>query len=352
MCDEKAINLSSLFTKKAALLAASLMAFSLPAHAADIESSTLQLVKERGAVICGVNAELPGFSTANSLGEYSGFDIDLCRAIAAAVFADATAVETVPISAVERFDALSANAFDVLVRNTTWTMGRNISFGEFTGVNYYDGQGFMVRKSTGVRSALELDNRVICVSQNTTTELNAADYFAVNRMRYLPGDFDDEATSANGYTEGKCDVLTTDRSGLAATRIRQSEPDAHRILPEIISKEPLGPLVRANDTGWANIVRWSLNCMINAEELGVDSINIDDIDEDSVPALRRLTGLEGDFGERLGVGNTWCANIIRQVGNYGESYNRHIGPDTPVGLTRGVNDLWTNGGLLYAPPIR
>jgi len=321
-------------------------------HAAEIESPTLQKIKERGRLVCGVNANLPGFATANSLDEYSGLDIDFCRAVSTAVFGSADSVDFVPTTAPERFEALTNDAFDLLVRNTTWTLGRQASFGEFIGVNFYDGQGFMVRKETGVRSALELDNKTVCVSESTTTALNAADYFAVNRMRFTPVFFDDEATSAQGYADGKCDALTTDRSGLAANRIDLTEPNAHRILPEVISKEPLGPVVRANDTGWENIVRWSLNCMVNAEEYGVTSETVDSIDEDSLPALRRLAGLEGNFGELLGIDNAWCGNIIRNVGNYGESFARNVGVDTPVGLERGVNSLWTDGGLIYAPPIR
>jgi len=246
-------------------------------HSADVESPTLDLVKERGAVLCGVNANLPGFSTSNSLGEYSGLDIDLCKAIAAAVFGDADRVEFVPTTATDRFESLNDENFDVLVRNTTWTLGRNASFGDFAGVNFYDGQGFMVWKKSGVRSALELDNRTVCVSRGTTTALNAEDYFSVNRIRFNPVFFDDEATSAAGYAEGKCDALSTDRSGLAANRVDQSDPDAHRILPEVISKEPLGPVVRVNDIGWENVVRWSLNCMVNAEEFGVTSSDIDSI---------------------------------------------------------------------------
>jgi len=273
------------------------------AYAIDIPSPTLDAVKARGSVICGVNANLPGFSTSNSLREYSGMDIDLCRAVATAVFGDADAAEYIPVTATERFGLLGNERFDVLIRNTTWTLGRQAAFGEFVGVNFYDGQGFMVWKDSGVRSALELDNKTVCVSRETTTALNAADYFAVNSMRFTPVFFDDEATSAAGYANGKCVALTTDRSGLAANRVDQADPNAHRILPEVISKEPLGPVVRANDTTWGNIVRWSLNCMINAEEMGVTSENIGAADDNSLPALRRLAGIEGDFGVQLGLDN-------------------------------------------------
>ena len=322
------------------------------ASSADIESLTLTTVKERGRVVCGVNANLPGFATANSLGEYSGLDIDLCRAISAAIFGDAEKTEYIPTSATDRFDALIAEEFDVLSRNTTWTLERNSSFGNFAGVNYYDGQGFMVWKRTGIRSALELDNISICVTRGTTTELNASDYFTINEIRYAPEFYDDSSTAIAAYAAGDCDALTTDGSALAATRISQPDPDAHRILADIISKEPLGPMVRVNDTGWENVVRWSLNCMINAEEIGIRSDNVDSIDENDLPSAQRLAGLIGDFGTKLGLDNSWCANIIRTVGNYGESYDRNVGANSPLGLQRGVNSLWTDGGLLYAPPIR
>lgn len=323
-----------------------------PATHAQIESDTLTEVQLRGRVVCGVNANLPGFSQANSLGEYSGLDIDLCRAIAAAVFADADRTRFVPTSATDRFTALNNEEFDVLTRNTTWTLERSSSFGSFAGVNFYDGQGFMVWKRTGIRSALELDNASICVSRGTTTELNAADYFTISKLRYAPEFFDDSSTAVQAYVEGKCDALTTDRSALAATRISQPDPNAHRILSEVISKEPLGPMVRANDTGWENVVRWSLNCMINAEELGINSDNIDTIGEDDLPSAQRLAGIVGDFGPKLGLNNSWCANIIRSVGNYGEIYDRNVGENSRLDLQRGINGLWTNGGLIYAPPIR
>jgi len=325
---------------------------SMTSQAADIKSPTLESVKQRGSVICGVNANLPGFSTSNSLGEFSGLDIDLCRAVAAAIFGDAEKVEFVTTTATDRFQELQDAKFDVLIRNTTWTLGRNASFGEFVGVNFYDGQGFMVRKRTGVRSALELDGRTVCVSENTTTALNAEDFFAVNRMRFAPVFYDDEATSAEGYAKGECDAITTDRSGLAANRVDQTVPDEHRILPEVISKEPLGPVVRPNDAGWENVIRWSLNCMINAEEFGITSSDVNTVTGESLPGLRRLVGIEGDFGDKMGLNSRWCADIVQQVGNYGESFERHVGVNTQVGLPRGVNDLWTNGGLIYAPPIR
>lgn len=315
-------------------------------------AGTLDDVNVRGALRCGVNTELAGFASANSLGEYTGFDVDVCRAVATAVFNDSEAVEMIPLTSGERFVALQSGQLDVLARNTTWTLERNSLYGDFVGVNFYDGQGFMVSKSSGIRSALELDNTPICVSSNTTSELNAADFFTVSDLRYRPVYFEDQPEAAQGYIDGKCRALTTDRSGLAAQRTTFDQPDAHIVLPEVISKEPLGPAVAHNDSDWENVVRWTLNCMINAEELGVSSSNIDNPDIGSTPAIRRLIGAEGDTGETLGLHPQWCRRIIQQIGNYGEVYDRHIGPDTAIGLERGINNLWTNGGLIYAPPIR
>lgn len=322
-------------------------ALSLP-----VSADTVDDVIDRGALRCGVNQQLTGFARANSLGEYSGFDVDVCRAVATAVFNDPEAVEMFPVSAGERFAALETGAIDILSRNTTWTLERNAFYGSFVGVNFYDGQGFMVQKRTGIRSALELDNQPICVSRDTTSELNAADFFTVSDLRYRPVFFDDQSEAALGYVNGKCKAITTDRSALAATRTTFDQPDAHVVLPEVISKEPLGPMVAHNDSQWENIVRWTLNCMINAEELGVSSQNVTQRGIGSTPAIRRLLGTEGATGEILGLHPQWCSRVVLQVGNYGEIYDRHIGPDTPVGLERGINELWTNGGLIYAPPIR
>ena len=330
------------------LMACMCLAISL----ATAKAATLDDVKARGAIRCGVHNDLAGFARANSLGEYTGFDVDVCRAVASALFNDSEAVDMIPLTSVERFDALVAGQIDILSRNTTWTLERNTQFGDFAGVNFYDGQGFMVSKRSGYRSALELDNQPICVSRNTTSELNAADFFTVSDMRYKPIYFDDEIDAVLGYINGDCKAFTTDRSGLAAQRSAFDEPDAHVIMPEVISKEPLGPVVPTNDSEWANVVRWSLNCMVNAEELGVTSLNVDNESIGSTPAIRRLIGLEGDSGIQLGLDPQWCSRVIRQIGNYGEVYNRHIGPDTPIGLPRGINALWTNGGLIYAPPIR
>jgi len=316
------------------------------------QSATLLDVKARGSVACGLNKGLKGFAQANSLGDYSGLDADFCRAVASAIFNDPTKVDFVPLSAAERFDALTSSSIDLLARNTTWTMSRNIEYGEFIGVNYYDGQGFMVTKSSGIRSALELDNKGICVVKGTTTELNAIDFFGVGKMRYKPVYFNSNAAINEAYESGKCVAMTTDRSGLAATRATLERPEAHVVLPEVISKEPLGPMVRTGDSSWANIVRWSLNCMINAEEMGISSANIKKMSRNASPAASRLLGLTENFGGLLGINNKWCANIITHIGNYAESYERNVGENTSLGLARGVNRLWTDGGLLYAPPIR
>ena len=315
-------------------------------------ADTLDDVKARGALRCGVNADLAGFAKANSLGEYSGFDVDICRAVASAIFNDSEAVEMIPVSSVDRFTAIESGILDVLSRNTTWTLQRNALFGDFIGTSFYDGQGFMVRKRSGIRSALELDNKPVCVDRNTTTALNAADFFTVSDLRYRPVFFDDQINAFDAYEAGECDAMTTDRSALAAQRTTFEQPDAHLVLPEVISKEPLGPMVGSDDSRWANVVRWSLNCMINAEELGVTSANVNDPEIGSTPAIRRLIGTEGEAGAELGLDPTWCSRIILQVGNYGEMYERNIGPSTAIGMERGINALWTDGGLIYAPPVR
>ena len=316
------------------------------------QSATLAQVKARGALVCGLNEGLKGFAQANSLGDYSGLDSDFCRAVASAIFDDPTKVEFVPLTSAQRFSALTSGSIDLLARNTTWTMSRNIEFGEFIGVNYYDGQGFMVTKRSGIRSALELDNQGICVLRNTTTELNAIDFFSVGKMRYKPVYFETNDEINAAYESGDCVAMTTDRSGLAATRADLKRPEAHVVLPEVISKEPLGPVVRKGDSGWTNLVRWTLNCMINAEEMGISSSNIAAESRRANPAAQRLLGLTGEFGSSLGIDNSWCANIITHIGNYSESYERNVGENTALGLARGINRLWTDGGLLYAPPIR
>jgi len=315
-------------------------------------STTLNSVRSRGAVTCGVNDNLEGFAKANSLGEYSGFDIDLCRAVSAAVFADPDKARFISTTPSNRFRDLLDRKFDILIRNTTWTLSRDASLGDFAGINYYDGQGFMVWKLSGARNALELDNISLCVQSDSNAQTNAENYFSVNNLRYKPSLFNTVGEAIAAYTARECDALTTDQSTLAALLPKQKTPDAHRILSSVVSKEPLGPMVRSNDTGWANVVRWSLYCMINAEELGVTQENVGSISETDTVDIQRLAGVIGDYGTQLGLNNSWCADIIRTVGNYGESYQRHLGSSSEINLPRGINNLWTNGGLIFAPPIR
>ena len=314
---------------------------------------TLSSVQSKGHVQCGVSQGLPGFSNADDSGKWTGLDVDLCRAVAAAVFGDADKVRFTPLSAKQRFTALGSGEVDILSRNTTWTMTRDTQLGlNFAGVNYYDGQGMMVPTSLGATSALELDGANICTNTGTTTELNITDYFRANNMSFNLVAFEKADEVVAAYDAGRCDVYTTDRSGLAAQRGKLTNPDAHVVLPEIISKEPLGPVVRQGDDNWFNIVRWSLNAMINAEELGVTSRNVNQMTSSDNPSIKRLLGVEGNFGEELGLSNDWAKNIISQVGNYGETYETHVGPNTPLKLARGVNALWSDGGIMYAAPVR
>jgi len=337
--------------KKIALLAvaATLGASGTAAQA----QSTLESTMDQGYLACGVNTGLPGFASQNDEGEWQGFDVDYCRAMAAAIFDDPSAVQFTPLSAVQRFPALQNNEIDYLARNTTWTMTRDTSLGlNFAGVNYYDGQGFMVPTELGVSSALELEGATVCVQAGTTTELNLTDYFNRNDMEYNPVVIEAQADVNAAYESGRCDVLTTDASGLYATRLELAEPDAHMVLPEIISKEPLGPVVRQGDDQWFNIAKWVGFALVNAEELGVTSENVDEMTSSNNPAIRRLLGVDGTFGDFVGLESDWAAQVISHVGNYGEVFDRNIGPDTPLGIERGVNALWTDGGLQYGPPIR
>ena len=316
-------------------------------------ATTLEDVKDKGFIQCGVNQGLPGFSNPDSQGNWAGMDVDYCHALASAVFGDASAVKFTPLSAKERFTALQTGEIDVLSRNTTWTMSRDTQLGlNFVGVTYYDGQGFMVRKDLGVSSALELSGASVCTNTGTTTELNLADYFRTNSMPYEIVAFEkgDEVVAA--YDAGRCDVFTTDASGLYAERLKLANPGEHMVLPEIISKEPLGPVVRQGDDEWFNIAKWTLNAMINAEELGVTSANVDEMKSSDNPSIRRLLGVDGAFGEGIGLSNDWAYNVIKNVGNYAEAFDANVGPDTPLGIARGVNALWSDGGILYAPPIR
>jgi general L-amino acid transport system substrate-binding protein len=318
------------------------------------QAGTLEDVRAKGFVQCGVSQGLPGFSNPDDAGNWTGIDVDLCRAVAAAVFGDADAVKYTPLSAKQRFTALSSGEIDILSRNTTWTMTRDTQLGlNFAGVNYYDGQGMMVPKSLGVKSALELDGANICTNTGTTTELNITDYFRANGMSFNLVAFEKADEVVAAYDAGRCDVYTTDRSGLAAQRTKLANPDDHMVLSEIISKEPLGPVVRQGDDQWFNVVRWTLNAMINAEEMGISSANVNKLTySDVTPAEARFIGKEGKFGAELGLADDWAYQIIRQVGNYAESYDRNVGPDTPLKLDRGVNALWSKGGILYAAPIR
>ena len=316
-------------------------------------SQTLKTIKDRGNLICGVSQGIVGFSSQIANSEWTGFDVDFCRALSAAIFNDKSKVKFVPLSASARFSALQSGEIDILSRNSTWTMSREVDLGlVFAAVTYYDGQGFMVRRAQNVSSALDLNGSKICVQAGTTTELNLADYFNANGMTYQPvlGAAPEEVT--NAYDSGRCDVLTSDASQLHAERLSLSKPDENIILPDLISKEPLGPAVRQTDMQWFNIVKWTAFAMINAEELGVSSKTIDAALKSTKPEIKRLVGAEGDYGERLGLTNDWVARIVRLVGNYGEVYDRNIGVKSQLGIPRGINERWAAGGILYAPPIR
>jgi len=333
---------------KTAAIAAALITTTGAAQAAE----TLEAVKGKGSLQCGVSQSLPGFSNPDDAGEWTGIDVDFCRAMAAAIFNDPEAVKFTPLSAKVRFTALTSGEIDVLSRNTTWTMSRDTDFGEFVGVTYYDGQGFMVPTALGVSSATELDGAAVCTNTGTTTELNVADYFRAQGMKYTVVAFEKADEVVAAYDAGRCDVYTTDRSGLAAQRSKLSAPDDHVVLPEIISKEPLGPLVRHGDNQWGDIARWTLACVINAEEAGITQANVAEMADSSDPNVQRILGADGDLGSKIGLDNAFCANAIAAVGNYGEMYDRNVGPDTPLKLERGLNALWSDGGVLYAPPMR
>lgn len=316
-------------------------------------ASTLEDVQDRDSLRCGVSDGLPGFSVTDSDGNWVGIDVDTCKAVAAAVLGDAEKVDFVPLTAVERFTALQSGEVDMLSRNTTWTTTRDGSLGiNFTGTNYYDGQGFLINTDLGINSALELDGAAVCVASGTTTELNLADYFEAEGMSFEPVLYDTSDQTVAGFEAGRCDVLTSDTSQLAALRIQLSDPEGAMILPEIISKEPLGPAVRQGDDQWFNIVKWSLFLQINAEEYGVSSSNADEMLESDDPNVSRILGTSGDLGDLLGLRDDWGYQIVTQVGNYAEMFERNVGPDTALELERGTNALWTDGGILYAPPVR
>ncbi|MCJ8312289.1 MAG: amino acid ABC transporter substrate-binding protein [Saccharospirillaceae bacterium] len=317
------------------------------------QAATLDDVKNRGMVSCGVSTGLAGFSQKDENGMWSGLDVDVCRAVAAAVLGDDTKVQYKPLTAKERFTALQSGEIDLLSRNTTWTHTRDTSLGlNFAGVNYYDGQGFMVSKKIGVTTALELDGAAVCIQAGTTSELNLADYFRENKLSYTAITFDTADQTRAGFESGRCDVLTSDQSQLYAIRIGLKNPADALVLPEVISKEPLGPVVRQGDDEWFNITRWSLMAMVEAEFLAVDSSNVDNAMKNGSPSQKRLLGSEGDAGDKLGLDANWAYNIVKLVGNYGESFERNVGMDSPLKIARGQNAQWNNGGLMYSAPIR
>ncbi len=331
------------------------LAAGLVAAAPAMASKTMESIKKKGEVSCGVNSGLGGFGIAGSDGKWTGFDVDYCRAIAAAALGDANKVRYVPLSAAQRFTALQSGEIDVLARNTTWTMSRDTQLGTtFGATNFFDGQGFLVPKSLKVKSAKQLKGATICVQSGTTTEKNLADYFRMNKMTYKPVVAEDLKVVIANYNEGRCKVFTSDASQLAAIRANDTKvPDDNIILPEIISKEPLGPVTRQGDEAWSKLVTWVHFAMITAEELGVNAGNVDQMRSDANPEIQRLLGQgNNDFGKSIGTDAQWAYRVIKQVGNYGEVFERHVGKKTPLKLDRGQNALWTNGGLQYAPPIR
>ncbi len=325
----------------------------LAASVTGASAGTLDDVKAKGFVQCGVNTGLPGFSVSDAKGEWKGLDADFCRAVAAAIFNDASKVKYTPLSAKERFTALQSGEIDLLSRNTTWTMSRDTKQGKFAGVMYYDGQGFMVRKSLGITSAKQLGGATVCTQTGTTTELNLADYFRTNKLEYKLVSFEKETEVVKTYDNGGCDAITTDASGLYAERLQLVKPDDHVVLPEIISKEPLGPMVRQGDDAWFNVVKWTYFALVAAEEAGVNSKNVDEmLAKTENPEIKRLLGKDGNFGTDIGLTNAWALQIVKLVGNYGEVFDRNVGVDTPLKISRGINALWSKGGLQYAPPIR
>jgi general L-amino acid transport system substrate-binding protein len=337
--------------KRASLVSVLALAAAFWSQAATAQ--TLKTVTDRGALSCGVSQGLPGFSLPDDKGNWTGLDVDICRAIAAAIFNDSTKVKFVPLSAKDRFTALQSGEIDLLSRNTTWTLSRDTSLGaNFTGVVYYDGQGFLVKKSLKVNSALELNSASVCVQTGTTNEQNLADYFKGNNMKYEVIAFGSADETIKAYESGRCDVFTADVSQLYAERLKLANPADHSVLPEVISKEPLGPMVRHGDDQWFDLVKWVLFAMINAEELGVTQKNVDEMAKSDKPELKRVFGTDGNLGEQLGLTKDWVSRIVKAVGNYGESFDRNVGAGSKLGISRGLNQLWTKGGIQYAPPIR
>jgi general L-amino acid transport system substrate-binding protein len=320
---------------------------------ASAQTKTLDTVKQRGSLSCGVNVGLAGFSQPDDKGNWTGLDVDYCKAIAAAVFGDPAKVKYVPTTAKERFTALQSGEIDVLIRNTTWTTARDSSLGLiFAGVNYYDGQGFMVKASLGVKSAKELNGATVCVQTGTTTELNLADYFKANKMTYKPVVFEKLDETVQAYLAGRCDVYTTDQSGLYSIRVQQPKPEDHVVLPEIISKEPLGPSVRQGDDQWLQVVKWVHYALINAEEAGITQANVGEMLNSTNPEVKRILGKDGELGKGLGLSNDFVVNVVKAVGNYGEVFERNVGTGSRLKIARGLNNLWNKGGIQYAPPLR
>lgn len=317
-------------------------------------ATTFEIVQDRGVVHCGVTTGFAGFSAPDSQGEWQGLDVDMCRAIAAATLGDASKFKPVPLNSQQRFTALQSGEVDVLTRNTTVTQQRDTALGAIhAGINFYDGQGFLIRKDLGVSSALELDGATVCMQTGTSNENNMADWARTHNLNFEPVVLDQFDEVVNAFASGRCDVFTTDASGLASIRISRLEnPDDYVVLPEIISKEPLGPFVRQGDDRWLNVVKWALNAMIAAEELGVTSKNVDQMLDSDNPEIRRLLGVTAGAGENLGLDEKWAYNIIKQVGNYGESFERSVGQESPLRIQRGLNAQWKDGGLMYALPIR
>lgn len=332
----------------AILAAASALLAAAPAKAA-----TLEDVKAKGFLECGVNHGLPGFSDSDEKGNWRGMDVDICRGLAAAIFGEPDKVKFVPLTAKERFTALQSGEVDVLSRNTTWTMTRDTALGlNFAAVTYYDGQGFMVRRKLGIASVLELSGTTVCTQAGTTTEMNVSDYFQSKNMPFTLLTFAKTSETVQAYEGGQCDAFTADASQLYAVRLQLAEPEKHVVLPEIISKEPLGPVVRQGDDQWFNIVKWTVFALIDAEELGVTSANVEESRSSNNPAIRRLLGVEGDLGLKLGLDNNWAVRLISAVGNYGEIFERNVGKGSNLNIARGINRLWNKGGILYAPPVR
>ena len=321
----------------------------MPANA----QATLKAVQERGVLSCGVSQGLPGFSAPDDTGKWSGLDVDFCRAIAAVTLNDPLKVKFVPLSAKDRFTALQSGEVDVLSRNTTWSLSRDTSLGlNFTAVMYYDGQGFLVRKALKVNSALELNGASVCVQTGTTNEQNLSDYFRANGMKYEVVAFATADETIKAYESGRCDVFTSDVSQLYAERLKVTVPDDHVVLPEIISKEPLGPVVRHGDDQWFDIVKWTVFALVNAEELAVTQKNVDEMTKSPKPEIARLLGKDGNLGEQLGLTKDWVVRIVKAVGNYGESFDRNVGAGSKLRISRGLNKLWNQGGIQYAPPVR